>query len=107
MGVQTWIGRQNIHCSAIPNMFMVKPCMEKVGRNINEIHMDAKNEMQNDENEGDKITSPLLHKRKRLDANMNVCWDLATEAQLIVDNELIELDDDNITWKALTIKGMT
>jgi len=24
---------------------MVKPCMEKVGRNINEIHMDAKNEM--------------------------------------------------------------
>jgi len=26
-------------------MFMVKPCMEKVGRNINEIHMDAKNEM--------------------------------------------------------------
>ncbi len=85
MGVQTWIGRQNIHCSAIPNMFMVKPCMEKVGRNINEIHMDAKNEMQNDENEGD----------------------LAIEAQLIVDNELIELDDDSITWKALTIKGMT
>jgi hypothetical protein len=38
---------------------------------------------------------------------MNVCWDLAIEAQLIVDNELIELDDDSITWKALTIKGMT
>jgi hypothetical protein len=27
-------------------MFMVKPCMEKVGKNINEIHMDANNEMQ-------------------------------------------------------------
>jgi len=26
-------------------MFMVKPCMEKVGKNINEIDMDAKNEM--------------------------------------------------------------
>jgi len=69
--------------------------------------MDANNEMPNDEIEGDKATSPLLHKRERLDANKNVCWDLAIEVQLMVDNELIELDDDNITWKTLTIKGVT
>jgi hypothetical protein len=29
------------------------------------------------------------------------------KAQLMVDNELIELDDDSITWKTLAIKGMT
>jgi hypothetical protein len=69
--------------------------------------MDAENEMSNDEIEGDKTTSPLLHKRKTLDVNKNVCWDLATKVQLMVDNELIELDDDNITWKTLTIKGVT
>ncbi len=45
---------------------MVKPCMEEVGKNINEIHMDANNEMQNDEIEGDKITSPLLHKEEKV-----------------------------------------
>jgi hypothetical protein len=59
-------------------MFMVEPCMEEVRRNISEIQMDVKNEMQNDDIEGDKATSPLLHKRKRLNANRNVCWDFAT-----------------------------
>jgi hypothetical protein len=81
--------------------------MEEVGRSISEVQMDVKNEVHNDKIQGKKATSPLLNKRKRLDANMNVCWDLATEAQLMVDNELSELDDDSITWKTLTIKGVT
>jgi hypothetical protein len=92
MGIQTWIGRRSIRGTYLPNLFMIELVV-----NCDAINQEDLTNLQDDTlQNGDEGRSIFPRKRRRLSMDKETCWELAAEAQNIVNAEtLYNIEESN------------
>ncbi len=92
-----WIRWQSMCNTIMSNLFMVEACAMDAIMNVNKEQGVRQEELQSDYvKEKTKKTPHLLQKIKRPILGEKVSWELASKAQLMVDDELVEVNEDNI-----------
>ncbi len=76
---------------------MVEIGVEEVVGGSNDMHVVIVGNVDHDDvtKKGPKVTHPILHKKKRLEIDNKVWWELVAKVQSIVDDEKNEFSENN------------